>query len=182
MSTRTLRWGIIATGGISTKFAQVRLFPLQLHPTKLSFIQDLLVDPSTRDVSDVSHAITAVGSRSNESATKFVEALKAAQSDQSWSWGVKQGKVDHCKAYGTYAEVFADSVSSLPSHRIAYAEEEQNVDVVYIGTPHTSHHENTKDALNAGKHVLCEKPFTLDVTELDELIALAKEKNLFLME
>jgi predicted dehydrogenase len=56
------------------------------------------------------------------------------------------------------------------------------VDVVYVGTPHTLHHRNTKDALLAGKHVLCEKPFTLDLAELDELIALAKEKKRFLME
>lgn len=53
---------------------------------------------------------------------------------------------------------------------------------MYIGTPHTFHHANTKGALLAGKHVLCEKPFTFDVDELDELISIAKEKNLFLME
>ena len=53
---------------------------------------------------------------------------------------------------------------------------------MYIGTPHTFHHKNAKDALLAGKHVCCEKPFTFDVEELDELIALAKEKKLFLME
>lgn len=59
---------------------------------------------------------------------------------------------------------------------------DQNVDAVYIGTPHTFHYENAKAALQAGKHVLCEKPFTFDLSELDELIALAKEKKLFLME
>ena len=56
------------------------------------------------------------------------------------------------------------------------------MDVVYIGTPHTMHYENTKAALLAGKHVLCEKPFTFDLAELDELIKIAKEKKLFLME
>jgi predicted dehydrogenase len=56
------------------------------------------------------------------------------------------------------------------------------VDVIYIGTPPTFHHQNAKEALLAGKHVLCEKPFTFDLEELDELIALAKSKNLFLME
>lgn len=65
---------------------------------------------------------------------------------------------------------------------IGSVSDHQNVDVVYIGTPHTMHHRNTKDALLAGKHVLCEKPFTLSMEELDELIALAKEKKLFLME
>ena len=58
----------------------------------------------------------------------------------------------------------------------------KNVDAVYVGTPHTYHHQNTKGALLGGKHVLCEKPFTLDMEELDELIAIAKERKLFLME
>jgi predicted dehydrogenase len=53
---------------------------------------------------------------------------------------------------------------------------------VYIGTPHTLHYANTKDALTAGKNVLCEKPFTFSLEELDELITLAKEKKVFLME
>lgn len=54
--------------------------------------------------------------------------------------------------------------------------------MVYVGTPPVQHYENCRDALLAGKHVLCEKPFTLDLAELDALIALAKEKKLFLME
>lgn len=58
----------------------------------------------------------------------------------------------------------------------------QEVDVVYVGTPHTLHHRNAKDALLAGKPVLVEKAFTLNVAELDELLAIAKEKHLFLME
>lgn len=58
----------------------------------------------------------------------------------------------------------------------------QNVDVVYIGTPVTHHHKDAKAALLAGKHVVCEKPFTFDLAELDELIAIAREKKLFLME
>jgi predicted dehydrogenase len=35
-----------------------------------------------------------------------------------------------------------------------------NVDVIYVATPHSRHYDNVKSALNAGKHVLCEKPFT----------------------
>lgn len=50
------------------------------------------------------------------------------------------------------------------------------------GTPHTYHYTGTVLALNAGKHVLCEKPFTSNAAELRALITLAKEKNLFLME
>lgn len=53
---------------------------------------------------------------------------------------------------------------------------------MYIGTPVTHHHKDAKLALLAGKHVLCEKCFTLDLAELDDLIAIARERNLFLME
>jgi predicted dehydrogenase len=54
--------------------------------------------------------------------------------------------------------------------------------IYYTGTPHTHHYTSVVTALNAGKHVLCEKPFTANAAELKSLIALAKEKNLFLME
>ena len=53
---------------------------------------------------------------------------------------------------------------------------------VYVGTPHTLHYEVAKAALLAGKHVLCEKATTSNAYELRELLALAKEKNLFFME
>ena len=56
------------------------------------------------------------------------------------------------------------------------------VDAVYISTPHTHHFAHTKAALEAGKHVLCEKPFTVSSQQCEELMALAKQKNLFLME
>lgn len=58
----------------------------------------------------------------------------------------------------------------------------QNVDAIYIGTPHTFHYANALLALNAGKHVLCEKPFTVNAAETKALIEVAKEKKLFLME
>ena len=50
------------------------------------------------------------------------------------------------------------------------------------GTPHTLHYENARDALNAGKHVLCEKATTSNAAETKALIALAKERGLFFME
>ena len=53
---------------------------------------------------------------------------------------------------------------------------------MYIGTPHTYHYTAAKAAILAGKNVLCEKPFTFDLEELDDLIKLAKEKNVFMME
>lgn len=58
----------------------------------------------------------------------------------------------------------------------------QHVDAVDICTPHQYHYEYAKRALAHGKHVLCEKPITLKKAEAEELFALAKEKNLILME
>ena len=56
------------------------------------------------------------------------------------------------------------------------------VDAVYVVTPHNAHHRFTKLALELGKPVLCEKAFTVTSEETEELIALAKEKKLYLAE
>lgn len=56
------------------------------------------------------------------------------------------------------------------------------MDVVYVATPHTSQYAVTKAALEAGKHVLCEKPLSINAREAAELVRLAREKSLFLME
>ena len=57
-----------------------------------------------------------------------------------------------------------------------------NVDVVYIGTPHNFHRAHTLLSLNAGKPVLCEKPFAVNAAEAQDMIERAREKNLFLMD
>lgn len=57
-----------------------------------------------------------------------------------------------------------------------------DVDAVYIATTHNLHHENVKLCLEHGKHVLCEKPFTVNAAQARELIELARSKQLFLME
>jgi predicted dehydrogenase len=56
------------------------------------------------------------------------------------------------------------------------------VDVVYVATPHAQHFEIVRAALLAGKHVLCEKSFTINAREAAELVKLAREQQLFLME
>ena len=56
------------------------------------------------------------------------------------------------------------------------------VEAIYIATPNTLHYENCKLCLEQGKHVLCEKPFTIDPEQAQELYRLAEEKHLFLME
>ncbi len=70
------------------------------------------------------------------------------------------------KVYGSYAQMMTDS----------------EVDAVYIATPNSLHYENCRMCLEAGKHVLCEKPFTLCVDQAEELYELAEEKGLFIME
>jgi predicted dehydrogenase len=68
--------------------------------------------------------------------------------------------------YGSYAELVADP----------------EVDVIYVATPHALHLENARLAFEAGKHVLCEKPLTLDVAAAEEMVRLAGEHDRFLME
>lgn len=59
---------------------------------------------------------------------------------------------------------------------------DENVDVIYIATPHNSHKENTILCLENNKAVLCEKPFTINAKEAEAVIGLARSKNLLLME
>lgn len=56
------------------------------------------------------------------------------------------------------------------------------VDIVYVSTPHPMHHENAKLALEAGKHVLVEKAFTVNRAEAEDLQRLATERGLLAME
>lgn len=70
------------------------------------------------------------------------------------------------KVYGSYGEMMTDS----------------EVEAVYIATPNNLHYENCRMCLEAGKHVLCEKPFTLSTEQAQELFDLAEEKGLFIME
>ena len=70
------------------------------------------------------------------------------------------------KIYDTIDEMFTD----------------ENVDIIYITSPHNTHYAYMKKALENGKHLFVEKSITLNSRELDEMIALAKEKNLILGE
>ena len=57
-----------------------------------------------------------------------------------------------------------------------------DVDIIYIATPHPMHAANSLLVLGGGKAVLCEKPFAINRREAGEVVALARAKNLFLME
>lgn len=70
------------------------------------------------------------------------------------------------KVYDSISEVFTDP----------------DVDIIYITTPHNTHYEYMKKALESGKHILVEKSITLNSRELDEMVSLAKEKKLMIGE
>jgi predicted dehydrogenase len=99
-------------------------------------------------------ALYAVSSRSAGSARGFAEAH-----------GFETSYYDTAAATG-YKHLFADPL----------------VDVVYVATPHAQHFEVARAALDAGKHVLCEKPLTINAREARELTRLAGDRGLFLME
>ena len=57
-----------------------------------------------------------------------------------------------------------------------------DLDIVYVASPHPTHYDYTRRALMAGKHVLCEIPFTLSKDEAQELYQMAEERHLVLLE
>ncbi|MFD7228914.1 Gfo/Idh/MocA family protein [Streptomyces sp. NPDC059881] len=119
----TVRWGVLATGGIAA-----------------SFTAALKTMPDAE--------VVAVASRTETSARAFAERF-----------GIP-------KAYGDWDMLAAD----------------EDVDVVYVATPHSAHRAAAGLCLEAGKAVLCEKAFTLNTAEAAELVALARSRGLFLME
>lgn len=79
------------------------------------------------------------------------------------------------------AEAFARQFN-LPIYHDKFREFIQDVDAVYIASPHLTHSQYIKDSLLANKHVLCEVPFVLSGNEARELYALAESRNLVLLE
>jgi predicted dehydrogenase len=69
-------------------------------------------------------------------------------------------------AYGSYEELVNDP----------------QVDIIYVASPHSEHHRQTRLALEAGKPVLVEKAFTRNAAEAHDLVTLARAKNLLLIE
>lgn len=70
------------------------------------------------------------------------------------------------KAYGSAGEMLLD----------------ENVDIVYIATPHNSHYEWMLQSLKAGRHVFCEKSITVNSRQLEECVKLAEEKGLVICD
>ncbi|KAL1846989.1 hypothetical protein VTK73DRAFT_166 [Phialemonium thermophilum] len=127
----TLRWGIIATGLISSWF-----------------VQDLSLE---RADAKAHHIIQAIGSSSVEKGRAFAAKHIPGKSPT---------------IYGSYDEVYSDRA----------------VDIVYVGTPHAFHKQNCLDAIKQGKHVLCEKAFTLTAAEAREVLDAARKSGVFVME
>ncbi|WP_206306308.1 Gfo/Idh/MocA family protein [Streptomyces humi] len=123
MAEQSVRWGILATGGIAAAFAA-----------------DLVDLPDAE--------IVAVASRSAGAAEGFAERFGIG------------------RAYGDWESLARD----------------EDVDVVYVATPHSAHRAAAGLCLEAGRNVLCEKAFTVNGREAEELVALAKEHDRFLME
>lgn len=117
-----LRWGILATGGIAHAF--------------------------TRDLRTAGREVTAVGSRTPESASRFAD-----------EYGIPH-------AHGLYEQLAADP----------------DVDIIYIATPHPGHRDAAALAIQHGKHVLVEKPFTLNRDEAVALRDLAADAGVLVME
>ncbi|MDL2257420.1 Gfo/Idh/MocA family oxidoreductase [Bacteroidales bacterium OttesenSCG-928-I14] len=107
-------------------------------------------------------------------ANKFAIGLKELTNANSYAVAARsfdraeefRQKYDFEKAYGSYEEMLSDS----------------KLDIVYIATTNNLHYEHVMMCLDAGKAVLCEKPFALSLEQVEKMIAKAKEKNVFLME
>lgn len=123
IADESIRWGIVATGGIArTMAADLRL----LDDARL----------------------VAVSSRSAQRARAFAD-----------EFGVE-------RAYGSIEELLADD----------------DVDVVYVATPHPQHAPVVGAALDAGRAVLCEKSFTGSLGDTEELVQRARDRRIFCME
>ena len=81
------------------------------------------------------------------------------------------------------ANAFADAYG-IEKRYASYAElaHDPEVDIVYVATPHSRHYEDMKLLIEAGKPVLCEKSFTVNAAQAQEIYALAKAKGVFVME
>lgn len=98
--------------------------------------------------------------------------------------GVKQAKVVACAASDAKrAQDFAQQ-HDIANHFGDYASMlyERNIHAVYIATTHNFHYEQIMLCLNNGKHVLCEKPLTLNAKQAERAYGLAKQHNLLLVE
>lgn len=81
------------------------------------------------------------------------------------------------------ADKFGDELN-VPRRHASYEDlaNDPDVDVIYISSPHSAHEENSLLCINAGKAVLCEKPFTINARQAEAVITAARTRGVFLME
>lgn len=107
-------------------------------------------------------------------AAKMADTIAKMEGVENYAVGSRSGEKARAfakahgikKAYASYEELLSDS----------------DVDLVYIATPHSHHHEWTIKALKSGRNVLCEKAFAANAKQAEEMIKLAGEKKLLLAE
>ena len=104
----------------------------------------------------------------------FAEALKDTRGGKLVAVGSRKQKT---------ADAFGDQWK-IPRRHGSYKAlvSDPEVDAIYIGSPHHTHCENTLLCLNAGKAVLCEKPFAINAREAKRMIDTARRRKVFLME
>lgn len=106
-------------------------------------------------------------------ANQMAQSLALAGRKLAGVWNRTRSKADAFAAEYGVAKVY-DTVEDL------YAD--PDINALYITTPHNTHIAYLRDALAAGKHVLCEKAITLNSAELDEARSIAMEHNVVLMD
>lgn len=97
--------------------------------------------------------------------------------------------VDHAEVSAVASRCISSAKAFAGSHQIKkyYGSydallKDKDIDAVYVATPHNFHYAQCADAIRDGKHVLCEKPFTVSAKQCQELMVLASEHKVFLME
>jgi len=105
-------------------------------------------------------------------APTFVESLKQVPDQHFYALASRsaaaelQRKLPQVKVYDNYQDLCLDP----------------KVDIIYVSTTHNFHFDNVRMALEAGKHVLCEKPMGISLEETEAMIRLAQQRKLLLME
>ena len=106
-------------------------------------------------------------------ANAFSHSIKATTNSQLVSvYGRNADKTD----------AFASKFNIDGCHKLNDFISCKEIDAVYIATPHSEHFIYALEAIKNGKHVLCEKPLTMNAYESMILLDLANSKNIFLME
>jgi predicted dehydrogenase len=107
-------------------------------------------------------------------ANKFAEAVKALPDAELVAVGSRKQET---------ADIFANK-HNIPHRHASYEllASDPDVDAIYVCTPHPMHKDASMLSMKGGKAVLCEKPFTLNAAEAQEMITYAREHRVFLME